>query len=105
MSTCESPGFLSIFLIRRVSLTASLLHFNVRYLMNYAKSSPEDTILAVNSFVKDCQDPNPLIRALAVRTMGCIRVHKITECVALPLACVPPSGVGSLVSRTSAGAV
>ena len=49
------------------------------YLMNYAKSSPDDAILAVNSFVKDCMDPNPLIRALAVRTMGCIRVHKITE--------------------------
>ena len=37
------------------------------YLMNYAKSSPDDAILAVNSFVKDCMDPNPLIRALAVR--------------------------------------
>lgn len=55
------------------------------YLMNYAKSSPEDTILAVNSFVKDCMDPNPLIRALAVRTMGCIRVHKITEYLCEPL--------------------
>eukprot|EP00037_Helgoeca_nana_P017840 m.169740 g.169740 ORF g.169740 m.169740 type:complete len:885 (+) comp24173_c0_seq1:4038-6692(+) len=55
------------------------------YLMNYAKSSPEDTILAVNSFVKDCADPNPLIRALAVRTMGCIRVHKITEYLCDPL--------------------
>ena len=34
------------------------------------------TIMAVNTFVKDCDDPNPLIRALAVRTMGCIRVGK-----------------------------
>jgi hypothetical protein len=64
--------------------------------MNYAKSSPEDTILAVNSFVKDCADPNPLIRALAVRTMGCIRVHKITEyglppCCPIPSSHVPPS--------------
>ena len=32
------------------------------------------TIMAVNTFVKDCGDPNPLIRALAVRTMGCIHV-------------------------------
>ena len=24
--------------------------------------------------VQDCEDPNPLIRALAVRTMGCIRL-------------------------------
>uniref|UniRef100_A0A2K5X0U6 Adaptor related protein complex 2 subunit beta 1 n=1 Tax=Macaca fascicularis TaxID=9541 RepID=A0A2K5X0U6_MACFA len=41
------------------------------YLMNYAK--------------KDCEDPNPLIRALAVRTMGCIRVDKITEYLCEPL--------------------
>jgi vesicle coat complex subunit len=40
------------------------------YVMNYAKAQPEQAILAVNTFVKDCQDPNPLIRALAVRTMG-----------------------------------
>ena len=26
-----------------------------------------------------CSDPNPLIRALAVRTMGCIRVESISE--------------------------
>jgi AP-1 complex subunit beta-1 len=44
------------------------------YLMNYAKSQPDMAIMAVNTFVKDCEDPNPLIRALAVRTMGCIRV-------------------------------
>ena len=31
------------------------------------------------------QDPNPLIRALAVRTMGCIRVDKITEYLCEPL--------------------
>ena len=37
---------------------------------------PDMTIMAVNTFVKDCDDPNPLIRALAVRTMGCIRVGK-----------------------------
>ncbi|KAL4573059.1 hypothetical protein LXL04_019852 [Taraxacum kok-saghyz] len=43
------------------------------YLINYAKSQPDLAILA------DSQDPNPLIRALAVRTMGCIRVDKITE--------------------------
>ncbi|KAL7060510.1 hypothetical protein AAHC03_09914 [Spirometra sp. Aus1] len=48
------------------------------YLMNYAKTQPDTAIMAVNTFVKDCDDPNPLIRALAVRTMGCIRVEKIT---------------------------
>lgn len=35
--------------------------------------------------MQDSQDPNPLIRALAVRTMGCIRVDKITEYLCDPL--------------------
>lgn len=55
------------------------------YLINYAKTQPELTIMAVNTFVKDSQDPNPLIRALAVRTMGCIRVDRITEYLCDPL--------------------
>lgn len=36
-------------------------------------------------FFQDCEDSNPLIRALAVRTMGCIRVDKITEYLCEPL--------------------
>mmetsp|Transcript_27589 Transcript_27589/g.57609 ORF Transcript_27589/g.57609 Transcript_27589/m.57609 type:complete len:929 (+) Transcript_27589:91-2877(+) len=55
------------------------------YLINYAKTQPELTLLAVNTFVKDANDPNPLIRALAVRTMGCIRVDRITEYLCEPL--------------------
>ncbi|KAI0979612.1 hypothetical protein GJ496_011032 [Pomphorhynchus laevis] len=55
------------------------------YLMSYAKTQPDLAILAVNTFVKDCEDPNPLIRALAVRTMGCIRVDKISEYLCDPL--------------------
>lgn len=55
------------------------------YLINYAKTQPELTLLAVNTFVKDANDPNPLIRALSVRTMGCIRVEKITEYLCEPL--------------------
>ncbi|KAF3662395.1 Beta-adaptin-like protein B [Capsicum annuum] len=34
------------------------------YLINYAKSQPDLAILVVNTFVKDSQDPNPLIRDL-----------------------------------------
>lgn len=55
------------------------------YLINYAKTQPELTLLAVNTFVKDSNDANPLIRALAVRTMGCIRVDRITEYLCEPL--------------------
>ncbi|KAL5060721.1 hypothetical protein RYX36_032325 [Vicia faba] len=42
-------------------------------------------VVNLNTFVKDSQDPNPLIRALVVRTMGCIRVDKITEYLCDPL--------------------
>lgn len=55
------------------------------YLINYAKTQPDSALLAVNTFVKDANDPNPLIRALAIRTMGCIRVEKITEYLCEPL--------------------
>jgi vesicle coat complex subunit len=55
------------------------------YLMNYAKTQPELVILAVNTFVKDSDDPNPLVRALAIRTMGCLRAEKIIDYLSDPL--------------------
>ena len=55
------------------------------YLMNYARAYPDLCILAVNTFVQDSQDPNPLIRALAIRTMGCIRVDKMVDYLPEPL--------------------
>ncbi|KAL1409663.1 beta-adaptin [Vanrija albida] len=67
------------------------------YLMNYAKTQPELVILAVNTFVKvrydpwsrtdpqDAADPNPLIRALAIRTMSMLRAEKIISYLASPL--------------------
>ncbi|KKA28853.1 hypothetical protein TD95_000267 [Thielaviopsis punctulata] len=55
------------------------------YLLNYAKSHPDLCILAVNTFVQDSEDPNPLIRALAIRTMGCIRVDKMVDYMEEPL--------------------
>ncbi|GME86503.1 unnamed protein product [Ambrosiozyma monospora] len=55
------------------------------YLMNYAKTNPELCILATNTFVQDTEDPNPLVRALAIRTMGCIRVDKMVDYLSIPL--------------------
>jgi AP-1 complex subunit beta-1 len=55
------------------------------YVMNYAKSKPDLAIMAVNTFVKDSTHSNPLVRALAVRTMGCIRVDRIVEYLSEPL--------------------
>ncbi|ORY27362.1 putative clathrin binding protein [Naematelia encephala] len=55
------------------------------YLMNYAKTQPELVILAVNTFVKDTADSNPLVRALAIRTMSVLRAEKILDYLASPL--------------------
>ena len=50
------------------------------YIINYAKAKPDITLLAVNSFNTDAMDKtSPLIRALAVRTMGCIRVTEVVS--------------------------
>lgn len=55
------------------------------YVMNYAKAQPELAILAINTFRKDASDGNPLVRSLAVRTMGCIRLDQVTEYLLEPL--------------------
>ena len=48
------------------------------YIINFAKAKPSESILAVNSFLMDASDQDsPIIRALAIRTMGCIRVEEI----------------------------
>mmetsp|Transcript_21906 Transcript_21906/g.38858 ORF Transcript_21906/g.38858 Transcript_21906/m.38858 type:complete len:911 (+) Transcript_21906:192-2924(+) len=49
------------------------------YIINYARKQPDAAIKVVNTFRKDAQNPDPLIRALAIRTMGCIRIPKIAE--------------------------
>lgn len=55
------------------------------YVMNYAELHPELCILAVNTFITDAQEPNPLIRCMAIRTMSMIRVDKILEYIDTPL--------------------
>lgn len=58
------------------------------YIINYARSQPDKAILVINTFHKDASistQKNPLIRALAIRTMGCIRVDRITEHLCEPL--------------------
>ncbi|CAO3600090.1 unnamed protein product [Absidia cylindrospora] len=55
------------------------------YLINYARSKPDMAMMAITMFIKDVEDPNPLIRALAIRTMGYIQVEKIVDCLVDPL--------------------
>ncbi|OHT06477.1 Adaptin N terminal region family protein [Tritrichomonas foetus] len=55
------------------------------YLISYSTHEPEQAIMAVNTFIQDSQDPNPLIRALAVRTMCRIRLESVAEYMITPL--------------------
>ena len=56
------------------------------YIINYSKSQPDLALLSVNTLRKDSkQQDNPLLRALAVRTMGCIGVSAVTEYLCDPL--------------------
>ena len=55
------------------------------YLINYSAQEPEQAIMAVNTFIQDSQDLNPLVRALAVRTMCRIRLENVAEYMVVPL--------------------
>lgn len=57
------------------------------YIINYARVRPVEALLAVNSFKKDSSETNtnPLMRAVAVRTMGCLGVEQIMQFLCDPL--------------------
>jgi vesicle coat complex subunit len=48
------------------------------YTINYSRTRPDDAIMSINLFRKDANNKaNPIIRALAVRTMSSLRVPKL----------------------------
>ncbi|CAL8125514.1 unnamed protein product [Prunus armeniaca] len=51
------------------------------YLLHYAQKRPNEALLSINYFQKDLGDPNPLVRAWALRTMAGIRLHVIAPLV------------------------
>ena len=57
------------------------------YIINYSRIKPLETLLAVNALKRDASDfnGNPLTRALAVRTMGCLGVEEIMQFLCDPL--------------------
>jgi len=56
------------------------------YIINYAKVKPDLALMAINTFRKDSTERvNPLIRSLAVRTMGCIGIEQMLEYLIGPL--------------------
>lgn len=51
------------------------------YLLHYAEKRPNEALLSINYFQKDLGDPNPLVRAWALRAMAGIRLHVISPLV------------------------
>ncbi|CAL1715981.1 unnamed protein product [Somion occarium] len=55
------------------------------YLLRYAEQEPDLALLSINTFQKDLSDPNPLIRAMALRVLSGIRVPMIGSIVVLAI--------------------
>ncbi|KAJ2848430.1 hypothetical protein IWW36_003304 [Coemansia brasiliensis] len=55
------------------------------FLINYARARADIANHAVNGLEDDVNDPNPLIRAMAIRTMGYIYVDRVVESLIDPL--------------------
>jgi len=55
------------------------------YLINYSRSRPEQISDCIPGFISDCNDRNPLIRGLAIRTMSYIPIPALTSALLDPL--------------------
>uniref|UniRef100_G3PIH5 Beta-adaptin appendage C-terminal subdomain domain-containing protein n=1 Tax=Gasterosteus aculeatus aculeatus TaxID=481459 RepID=G3PIH5_GASAC len=55
------------------------------FLCSYATLNPELSLLVINTLRKDCQDPNPMVRSLALRNMVNLRLPSLAEYVEQPL--------------------
>ncbi|RVE70287.1 hypothetical protein OJAV_G00062430 [Oryzias javanicus] len=55
------------------------------FLCSYASLNPELSLLVINTLRKDCQDPNPMVRSLALRNMSNLRLPSLVEYVEQPL--------------------
>ena len=82
----ENVGSLFSSMLRCVkSSDLELKKLTYLYLVNYSAQEPEQAIMAVNTFIQDSQDGNPLVRALAVRTMCRIKLESVAEHMIIPL--------------------
>jgi AP-1 complex subunit beta-1 len=56
------------------------------YITQYSQEFPQEAIMSVNSFIRDAKDKsNSVVRAMAIRTMGCLRVRDLSEYLVQPL--------------------
>jgi AP-3 complex subunit beta len=55
------------------------------YLLRHAQNEPDLALLSINTFQKDLTDPNPVIRAVALRVLSGIKVPMIASLVVLAI--------------------
>ncbi|XP_041052157.1 AP-4 complex subunit beta-1 isoform X1 [Carcharodon carcharias] len=55
------------------------------YMCTYAALKPNLALLAINTLRKDCTDPNPMVRGLALRSMCSFRMPGISEYIQQPV--------------------
>ncbi|KAL7409699.1 adaptin N terminal region-domain-containing protein [Mrakia frigida] len=55
------------------------------FLLRYAEGEPDLALLSINTFQKDLNDPNPLIRSMSLRVLGGMRVPMIGSVVTMAI--------------------
>lgn len=55
------------------------------YLCNYAHKQPELAIMCINTLTRDCQNEDPMIRGLALRSLSSLRLPSMVEYISKPL--------------------
>lgn len=86
MRSGENVGVLFADMLRCVKTSdIELKRLVYLYLVTYSIQESEQSIMAVNTFIQDSQDANPLVRALAIRTMSRIRIESVAENLVVPL--------------------
>lgn len=86
MRSGENVGSLFASMLRCVKTTdLQLKKLIYLYLVTYSQQEPEQSIMVVNTLIQDSTDFNPIIRALAVRTMCRIKLDTVAEYMIVPL--------------------
>nr|XP_032810365.1 AP-4 complex subunit beta-1 [Petromyzon marinus] len=87
--TARGRDMSSVFMeVLRASTAADLPHKKLayQYLCEYAARKPDMALLAVNSLRKDCADPSPMVRGMALRSLCGLRLPDLGEYVQGPVA-------------------
>ena len=86
MRAGENVGSLFSSMLRCVKTDdLELKRLTYLYLVTYSPEQSEEAIMAVNTFIIDSEDGNPLVRALSVRTMGKFKIEAIAEHMVIPI--------------------